>query len=39
MLKYFFILIFLIFTNHTNAGYKNKIIENLKNTSQSRFQF
>ena len=39
MLKYFFILIFLIFTNHTNAGYKNKIIENLKNTRNLDFNF
>ena len=39
MLKYFFILIFLIFTNHTNAGYKNKIIENLKNTANLDFNF
>ena len=39
MLKYFFILIVLIVTNHTNAGYKKKIIENLKNTANLDFNF
>ena len=39
MLKYFFILFFLIFTAHSNASNKNKIIENLKNTNNLDFNF
>ena len=39
MFKYFFILFFLIFTSHSNASNKNKIIENLKNTSNLDFNF
>ena len=39
MLKFFFTLFFLIFATHTNASIKNKIIENLKNTSNLDFNF
>jgi len=39
MIRYIVIFFFLIFTNHTNAGYKNKIIENLKNTRNLDFNF
>jgi len=39
MLKYFFILFFLIFTAHGDASNKNKIIENLKNTTNLDFNF
>ena len=39
MCKYFIILFFLIFTSHSNASNKNKIIENLKNTSNLDFNF
>jgi len=39
MLKYFFILFFFIFTAHSNASNKNKIIQNLKNTNNLDFNF
>ena len=39
MSKYFFILYFLIFTTYSNASNKDKIIENLKNTSNLDFNF
>ena len=39
MLKYFFILFFLIFIVHSNASNKNKIIENLKYTNNLDFDF
>ena len=39
MLKYFFIFFYLIFTAHSNASNKNKIIENLKNTNNLDFNF
>jgi outer membrane lipoprotein-sorting protein len=39
MLKYFFILFFIIFLTNTNANNKNRIIENLQSTKNLNFQF
>ena len=39
MLKYFFILFFIIFITKTYADNKEKIIENLSNTKNINFQF
>ncbi len=39
MLKYFFILCFIIFFTNSNANNKDKIIQNLKKTKNLNFQF
>ena len=39
MLKYYFIFIFFILFSNTQAGNKNKIIENLQNTENLSFKF
>ena len=39
MLKYFFILFFIIFITKTYADNKEKIIENLSNTKNINFRF
>ena len=39
MFKYFFILFFSIMVSNTQASDKNKIIENLQNTENLRFNF
>tara|TARA_B100000989_G_C19433684_1_gene424179 strand:- start:377 stop:925 length:549 start_codon:yes stop_codon:yes gene_type:complete len=39
MLRYIFILFFLIFTTNSKADYKEEIIENLKNTRNLNFNF
>ncbi len=39
MIKYFFLFFFIIFLTNTNANYKDKIIENLKDTNNLNFQF
>tara|TARA_B100000767_G_C19645919_1_gene484590 strand:+ start:238 stop:786 length:549 start_codon:yes stop_codon:yes gene_type:complete len=39
MIKYLFILYFIIFLTNSNSNNKEKIIENLKNTRNLNFQF
>ena len=39
MLKYFLIFLIFIFTSYSNAGIKDKIIQNLKDTNNLDFKF